>query len=141
MTTTELAPSNLTQGVHHVGLTVPDLTATTAFFVDALGYNQVGEMPDYPAVFISDGATMITLWQAHNPEQAVAFDRKNVIGLHHLAIKVENPATLDALYKRLLVTPGVTIEFAPEPLGAGANQHLMCNIPGGIRIEFIAAAQ
>lgn len=141
MTTTETAPNNLTQGVHHVGLTVPDLKATTAFFVDALGYKQIGEMPDYPAVFISDGATMITLWQAEDPEHAIAFDRKNVIGLHHLAILVENLATLDTLHKRLLVTPGVTIEFAPEPLGAGANHHLMCSIPGGIRVEFNAPAQ
>lgn len=141
MATTEPSSSNLTQGVHHVGLTVPDLKATTAFFVDALGYNKVGEKPEYPAVFISDGSTMITLWQAQDPEQAVAFDRRNVIGLHHLALSVENLASLQTIHERLLVTPGVTIEFAPEPLGAGTNHHLMCSIPGGIRVEFNAPAQ
>ncbi len=32
-----------TRGVHHVGLTVPDLTRTRAFFVETLGFAQVGE--------------------------------------------------------------------------------------------------
>ena len=36
--------------------------------------------------------------------------------------------------------PDVAIEFAPEPLNGGPTQHLMCNIPGGIRVEFIAPA-
>ena len=40
----------VTQGAHHIGLTVPDLTATRHFFVDVLGFKQVGEVPDYPAL-------------------------------------------------------------------------------------------
>jgi catechol 2,3-dioxygenase-like lactoylglutathione lyase family enzyme len=50
-----------TQGAHHIGLTVPDLGRTKAFFIDTLGYTQVGERPAYPAVFVSDGSIMITL--------------------------------------------------------------------------------
>ena len=42
--------SPVTKGAHHIGLTVPDLKKTKAFFVETLGYNQVGEVPDYPAV-------------------------------------------------------------------------------------------
>jgi len=61
-----------TQGVHHVGLTVPDLPGAVRFFIDTLGFAQIGEKPDYPAVFVSDGTTMITLWQAAT--DAVAFD-------------------------------------------------------------------
>ncbi len=30
------------------------------------------------------------------------------------------------------------MEFAPEPLGGGPAKHMMCAIPGGIRVEFIA---
>ena len=128
----------VTQGAHHVGLTVPDLAAARVFFVDILGYDQVGEVPDYPAVFLSDGGTMITLWQAENPAQAVPFDRKNVIGLHHLALKVDGADALDALYGKLAADSGIDIEFAPEPLGGGPARHMMCAIPGGIRVEFIA---
>jgi len=130
----------VTRGAHHVGLTVPNLDTTRKFFLDSLGYKQVGEVPDYPAVFLTDGNLMITLWQATDPLHAVPFDRKNVIGLHHLALKVENDAALDRIHKRLQNTDGVRMEFAPESLLGGPTRHMMCYIPGGIRIEFIAPA-
>ena len=138
--TTQSNSTAITRGVHHIGLTVPDLNGTQNFFVETLGYDVVGEMPDYPAVFLSDGAIMITLWQAVDPANAVPFDRKNVIGLHHLALTVENDTVLDDLHQRLQNTKDVSIEFAPEPLGGGPTRHMMCNIPGGIRVEFIAPA-
>ena len=128
----------ITSGAHHIGLTVPYLDETRRFFVDALGYDQVGEIPDYPAVFLTDGATMITLWQASDPTSAVPFDRKNVIGLHHLALTVDGDESLDVLYERLESTPNVSIEFPPEPLLGGPTRHMMCDIPGGIRVEFVA---
>ena len=49
----------LTSGVHHVGLTVPNLERAREFFVDTLGFGVVGEVPSYPAVFVSDGAITI----------------------------------------------------------------------------------
>ena len=128
-----------TQGAHHIGLTVSNLAATKAFFVEALGYAQLGEVPDYPAVFLSDGATMITLWQAADPKTAVPFDRKNTIGLHHLALSVGGNGALDQLHEELKNTRDVEIEFAPEDLLGGPARHMMCAIPGGIRVEFIAA--
>ncbi len=133
-----MSDTAVTQGAHHIGLTVPDLAETRAFFLDTLGFSQVGEVPDYPAVFLTDGTTMITLWQAENPATAVSFDRKNAIGLHHFALKVENADVLAALHHKLSTTDGVETEFAPESLGGGATQHMMCTIPGGIRMEFIA---
>ena len=134
-----MSDNPVTQGAHHVGLTVPDLNAARAFFTDTLGFAQVGEVADYPAVFLSDGATMITLWQAADPATAVPFDRKNVIGLHHLALKVQDADALEGLHATLRATDGVEVEFAPEALGGGPARHLMCAIPGGIRVEFIAA--
>lgn len=128
----------LTRGAHHIGLTLPDLAAARSFFTRTLGFKTVGEKPDYPAAFVSDGVTMITLWQASDPLRAVPFDRKNVIGLHHVALKVADSSALEALHDTLRETDGVRIEFAPEPLGGGSTRHLMCAIPGGIRMEFIA---
>jgi hypothetical protein len=81
---------------------------------------------------------MITLWQAADPTAAVPFDRKRNIGLHHLALRVPGQSALDALHERLKTSAGVTVEFAPEPLGGGPTRHMMCFIPGGIRMEFIA---
>lgn len=135
-----MAQSPQTLGVHHVGLTVPDLAETRSFFEEVLGFSVVGEKPDYPAAFVSDGTVMLTLWQAVDPENAVPFDRKSVIGLHHVALRVANLAKLNALHDTLKTTPGVKIEFAPEALGASANTHMMCAIPGGIRMEFIVPA-
>ena len=85
-----MSNSSLTRGAHHIGLTVPDVQKVRGFFVDTLGFEQVAEKPDYPAVFVSDGTTMITLWQAADPETATHFDRKSVIGLHHFALKVDD---------------------------------------------------
>ena len=129
-----------TAGAHHVGLTVPDLPAAVDFFRDGLGFETLGEVPDYPAAFLSDGAVMITLWQAENGEEAIAFDRRRNLGLHHLAISVRSGA-LDDLHKRLEARADVSVEFAPELLGGGPTRHMMTRIPGGIRVEFIAPAE
>ena len=133
-----MSKSAITRGAHHIGLTVPDVEKTSQFFIGTLGFAQVGEVPDYPAVFLSDGTIMITLWGAADPATAVSFDRRNVIGLHHFALTVENSDTLKSLHGVLQSTDDVEIEFAPESLGGGPTQHMICNIPGGIRVEFIA---
>jgi catechol 2,3-dioxygenase-like lactoylglutathione lyase family enzyme len=131
---------SVTRGVHHVGLTVADLPAAKTFFLQTLGFRQIGEKPDYPAVFVSDGTTMITLWQAADTAAAVPFDRRRNLGLHHLALRVEGVQALETLHQRLKSTAGVVVEFAPEPLGGGPTHHMMCFMPGGIRLEFIAPA-
>lgn len=130
----------ITQGVHHVGLTVPNIQKTCAFFVDTLGFSKVGEKQDYPAVFVSDGVTMITLWQVKDAKRQVTFDRKNVVGLHHFALGVANTETLESLKDKLEQAIDVFVEFTPENLGAGPTKHMMCTIPGGVRLEFIALA-
>ena len=128
-----------TRGVHHVGLTVPDLGAARAFFIDALGFSQVGEVPDYPAVFLSDGSIMITLWQAADPDSAIPFDRRTNIGLHHLALTVGDADDLQRLGAELGVRDDLEIEFEPEGLGDSGLRHMMCRIPGNIRLELVAA--
>ncbi len=128
----------LTQGPHHIGLTVPDLASTRDFFINVLEFKQVGEKPDYPAVFLSDGTGMLTLWQAAHPDSATPFDRKTNVGLHHFALRVDGVDALNSLYETLKATPGVEIEFAPENLGGGPAQHMMFYIPGGIRMELTA---
>lgn len=131
----------LTQGTHHIGLTVPDINATRDFFVNVLEFKQVGDVPNYPAYFLSDGTSLLTLWQAVEPDHAIPFNRKTNIGLHHFAFKVDGVETLNTLYERLKTTAGVEIEFAPEPLGGGPTQHMMFTIPGGIRMELTAPAR
>ena len=130
----------LAQGVHHIGLTVTDMDASCGFFTELLGWEKVGANPDYPAVFVSDGSVMVTLWQAKEPLTATAFDKNSNVGLHHLANRVADLDALDSIYRKLTAAENVIIEFAPEPLRDGPAMHMMCYGPGGIRIEFIVPA-
>jgi len=131
---------SFTKGVNHLALTVLDLDKTVNFFTETLGYKKVGEDKDYPAAFVTDGVTMLALWRVKEPEKVTAFDRRNTIGLHHLALTVA-AEDLEALHTRLAATEGVDVEFEPEAMYGGPNRHMMCSIPGsGIRVEFTAPA-
>ncbi|MEO9274684.1 VOC family protein [Marinomonas sp. 5E14-1] len=126
-----------TQGIHHLGLTVSDVKAASTFFIEALGFNKVDERPAYPAIFVSDGTIMLTLWQAEDPATATPFDRKANLGLHHFALRVAETTELAKLHEQFVARDDVTIEFEPEPLGNTGIQHMMCRIPGNIRLELI----
>ena len=128
--------ASLTRGIDHVGLTVRDLTQTKDFFVECLGWKQVGEKPDYPAVFVSDGHLLVTLWQRKSDDSPVDFDRRSNVGLHHLALRVESEDALNEIIDRISKWPGAKVEFAPELLGKGPKKHAMIFEPGGIRLEF-----
>ncbi len=127
-----------TTGVHHVGLSVSDLQGAADFFVEVLGFRVVGERPAYPALFVGDGRTLITLWQVDQSAEG-RFDRKRSEGLHHLALAVDSAETLDTLHGAM-VRRGTAIEFVPEPRADGTARHMMLNIPGGPRLELIAMA-
>lgn len=127
----------LTKGIHHIGLTVPDLDQARAFFCDLLGFDEIGGVPDYPSIFVSDGAVMLTLWRAADPLTARAFDRRANIGLHHLSLAVADDAALDRLWDKVSTHPEVQVDAAPGPIRPGSTtRHFLVFIPGGIRIEF-----
>lgn len=126
----------LTLGVDHIGLAVQNLEASEGFFVNCLGWKKVGGKPEYPSAFVSDGTSVLTLWQVEDPQSCVTFDRQKNVGLHHLALKVADEAALNALFDAVSVWPGVTVEFSPEPSGAGPKIHTMIRDPGGVRVEF-----
>lgn len=125
----------ITSGTHHIGLTVSKLEASASFFINLLGWKEVRRDPTYPAIFVSDGSLMITLWEAKS-EIPNPFDFKNSVGLHHLALSVESFEALDAVYKKLEENT-IEIEFSPELLREGPAKHMMCYEPSGIRVEFI----
>ena len=130
-----MTETTITRGSHHLGLNVGRLEASADFFVRLLGWREVRRDPDYPAIFVSDGTVMLTLWGA-DPD-AKRFDFRGNIGLHHVALAVPGRAALDAVWARLREAEGVDIEFAPEALRGGPAMHMMCIEPSGIRVEFI----
>jgi catechol 2,3-dioxygenase-like lactoylglutathione lyase family enzyme len=127
----------VTQGINHLGLTVLNLEATRAFFTELLGWEESGFDASYPRTAVSDGHTRLTLWQVQDTENFMRFDRKRNLGLHHLALTVASEAVLNNLYEKIQHYPEANIEFAPELVGKGPRKHMMCNEPGGLRIEFI----
>ncbi|GAA5646797.1 MULTISPECIES: VOC family protein [Vibrio] len=126
--------TSMTCGTHHIGLTVSKLEESARFFVDLLGWKEVKRNPAYPAIFVSDGRIMLTLWEVRT-DSAITFDRKRNVGLHHLALALDKEADLNAVYQRMM-DAGVEVEFAPEKIGEGPAKHMMCFEPSGIRIEF-----
>ena len=131
---TDIRP--LTTGFNHLGLSVLYLDKSTRFFTETLGWKLSGEDPDYPASFLTDGEMFLTLWQVSDPATAIKFDRKNNVGLHHLAISVPGFDELDALYEKVRQVEGVVIEFAPELAYGGPTKHMMIREPSGNRLEF-----
>ena len=126
-----------TLGVHHLGLTVHDVEIAGRFFVDALGF-QLIERKDHPAVFVTDGVVMITLWSVRGTNEVADFDRYAAVGLHHLALRVASAPALDAAHQILRSRPDVVVEFEPRPLGTAGARHMMFAGPSGVRIELIA---
>ncbi|BBJ00339.1 hypothetical protein FGKAn22_20310 [Ferrigenium kumadai] len=125
----------ITNGAHHIGLAVSKLEESANFFTSLLGWKEVRRNEGYPAIYVSDGSIMVTLW-AIKDEPSVQFNRHKNIGLHHVAFNVENEDDLIRIHKRL-TDNGTSIEFAPERLGQGPAKHMMCHEPSGIRVEFI----
>jgi catechol 2,3-dioxygenase-like lactoylglutathione lyase family enzyme len=125
----------ITNGIHHLGLTVSKLEESADFFVRLLGWKIVRRNDEYPAIYLSDGKILLTLWAVKTVAGA-SFNMHKNVGLHHVAFRVESQSRLQALHQRLS-EQGVSIEFSPEPLGNSAARHMMCYDPSGIRVELI----
>ena len=129
--------TKLTNGVHHIGLTVPDLDQARAFFCGLLGFDEVGGVASYPSIFVSDSTILLTLWRPADPLTARAFDRRANIGLHHLSLAVADYSALDKAWERVSAHPEVVVDSPPGPIRPGSTtRHFLVFIPGGIRIEF-----
>lgn len=125
----------LTSGIDHLGLSVTNLDETSEFFIDCLGWRQFGGNENYPAKYVTDGHSKLTLWQITS-DGIAEFDRKNNVGLHHLALKVSSEDALKKIFDIVSVWQNVNVEFAPEFSGNGPKIHFMINEPSGTRIEF-----
>lgn len=131
--------TNMTLGIHHLGLTVNSLSESVDFFTKILNWKLVKEDPSYPSAFVSDGTIMLTLWKVQI-DTPIDYDRKSNIGLHHFALKVDSFERLETLYNTILET-SFKPEFSPQPVREGSQaMHFIISGPSSIRIEFICPA-
>jgi catechol 2,3-dioxygenase-like lactoylglutathione lyase family enzyme len=122
-------------GLHHIALSVPDLDAAVAFYIDHLGFTEAftggwdGDRPDNDRVIGLDRTVArvamlrhtnayIELWEYHHPEprplEAPVSPADH--GLAHFCLQVTDIA---AEYERLSAA-GMTFHAAPVRLGASA---------------------
>jgi glyoxylase I family protein len=113
-------------GIHHFGLTVRDVDASAAWYVEVLGFHRVGEFesPDGSRrkVFLRHSGLQARLGLTqHRDGGQDAFDETSV-GLDHVAFTVADRAELDAWATRLAaravahspVAPANSIPAAPS---------------------------
>lgn len=138
------------QGIHHTGLSTPDLARALRFYCDLLGFELLtrfemppgspgmDEMLDLPGVGFSAalvrlGDTMIEIFEFSDPEPAPAPVRRRVCdhGLTHLCLQVDD---VKAEYERLSAA-GMVFHCAPHD-GSGAR-YVYGRDPDGNAIELI----
>ena len=129
----------VTTGVQHIGLAVSKLEESAAFFTKILGWEEVKRREDYPAIFVRDNALTITLWKTQT-DDPVEFNRKTNVGLHHLALRVENKADLFQLLE-VLKANQIEIEFAQNVIQQPQSVTMITDDTSGRRVEFYDPVQ
>ncbi len=155
-----MASDSPVRGIDHVGITVPDLEAATAFFVEALGAQvlydtlkkgqtpQEGEDLERRLRFLRGSSIRamrllrlgngpsLELFEYAAPEQRPPA-RPNDLGLQHFAVYVED---MDAALARFQAAGGEVFsrphELPPLEQGPG-NAFCYAKAPWGTVIEFI----
>ena len=124
-----------TSGVHHLGLTVTNLDRSKKFYQDLFGWKELGADPKMEYAFLTDGKTMITLWQ----QSQEGYDKTRA-GLHHFALAVGGSDDL-VRAEQILRKKGVRIHYDRiVPAREGAHEaELYFYDPDGIRVELFSA--
>ena len=62
-----------TRAVHHVSLTVGDVTRTRRLYIEILGFQVAAELPT--AVLLRDSSTIVAIHPAPDPARTISGDR------------------------------------------------------------------
>jgi glyoxylase I family protein len=127
--------------IHHLGLTVRDVDASAAWYVDVLDFQRVGEFEAADGarrkVFLRhDGLSARLGLTQHRGGGPDVFDETRV-GLDHLAFAVADRAELDAWATRLAAAGVVHSAVAPANSIPGAAV-IVFRDPDNIQLELFA---
>ena len=126
-----------TGAVHHVTLTVSDITRSTSFYTDNLGFQVAVEFE--PRIALSNGTLLLVLTPPPDPDKAIPGDRfdENRIGLDHVNFTVESLAEMKAM-AALLDENGVS-RGEIKDLGPGFGVYVMAiRDPDNVQLELTA---
>lgn len=147
------------RGHDHTGITVPDIAAATAFFVDVLGCKEAmsfGPIGDDKGTFMQDAlhvnpraviekitlvrcgsGSNIELFQYSSPDQATVQPKNSDIGGYHVAFYVDDVGKAAEYLK----AKGVETFAGPIPIteGPAAGQTILYFLaPWGTQMEMIS---
>ncbi|MEP7179603.1 MAG: VOC family protein [Pseudonocardiales bacterium] len=126
------------QGIHHFGLTVRDVDASAAWYVDVLEFRRVGEFESSEGarrkVFLRhDGLRARLGLVEHRDGSQDVFDETRV-GLDHLAFALADRAELEAWATRLAAAGVLHSPVAPAHSVPGAAV-IVLRDPDNIQLE------
>jgi glyoxylase I family protein len=134
----EITMSNTitTGAVHHVALTVSDVTRSAEFYTQLLGFQKLMDLG--PRILIGNGSLIVGLTPPPDPSQAIQGDRfnENRLGLDHLSFSVASRADLENAVN-LLDEHGVQHGEVTDLDGLGISI-LSLRDPDNIQIELTA---
>lgn len=125
----------MTGAIHHVDLTVSDLTRSTGFYdrvLPLLGFRRSPNVPEGPiwaGAGVEIGLVAARVARAHD---------RFAPGLHHLALTAPSRAAVDETH-RALAALGVAILDAPAdyPQYAPGYYAVFFSDPDGLKLEYV----
>jgi catechol 2,3-dioxygenase-like lactoylglutathione lyase family enzyme len=125
-------------GIHHLGLTVTDVERSARWYVDTLGFEQLGQYRsdggERHKIFLRHSGLRVRLGLvAHETSSKRAFDETEV-GLDHLAFAVPSRADLEQWAERLAQT-GVKCSPIAESFTIPGAAVLVFRDPDNIQLE------
>ncbi len=124
-----------TGAVHHLRLTVTDVTRAREFYTSVLGFQEIAPLPS--GVLLGNGTVLLGLGPA--PEHPITNDRfdENRVGLDHLSFTVNSRDELDAA-ERLLNQRGIP-NGGVKDLGQAFGLYILAfRDPDNIQLELTA---
>lgn len=131
-------------GIHHVGVVVESLEASTAWYVEHLGFERLYTFgwPGVQAVFIGRGPLKIELFQNDEAKPMVedrhrAETNLKIGGINHFAIEVHDlDATVAALKEK-----GVAVVSPPREVpNSGGSRFAFIHDNEGMLVELLQPA-
>jgi glyoxylase I family protein len=125
--------------IHHLALTVTDLTASRAFYqpiLSFLGYSSLSSFPGFDLWTAPETGATLTFWQAKS-ELMHHQHNDYAPGLHHLAFAADTHDRVDKFYQLLQKLNAVIVEPPAQYDYAPGYYAVFFRDPDNLRVELV----